>query len=243
MITHSGLYTLLGIKPVTEFDILTTKPSHEQLVKIYESLPQRARDEASFEEVSAHFKEEYELWDAWSKIKSEYMGGNFRFFADLNRKDRVIFANLAAVALVLDKYYDDFKKAYGRDFDPTEVVYSIDLADSEFWKVCFSNHYLSGLLYGFGRSNSKLFSWEKQRKKPGSARGYSYKYSLPLNNPSIVQLPIPSFIVYSPLDKKLLFYREMREKIIQLYEGNDFKELTLKFLSDNKDCFWGLETK
>ncbi len=236
MITQSGVYTLVGAKPVTEFSNLTIEPSQERLLKIYERLSQRARDRDSFEEVSYHFKEEYELWVAWSKVKDEYMGENFRFFADPYRKDNVVFANLAAVALVLDQYYEDFRGVYGQDFEPTEMVYSIDSADSEFWKACFSDHYLSGLLYGFGQSNSKLFAWEWEKKKPGKARVGSYNGPIEVNNPDVTQLSPPSFIVYSPLDEKVLFYRNMREKIIELYEGKDFKELTLKLLSDSESA-------
>lgn len=243
LITHSGVYTLIGAKPITEFSNLTTEPSHERLLGIYEKFSQRVKDSHSFEEISYHFKEEYELWDTWSKVKEDYIGENFRFFADQNHKDRIVFANLAAVALVLDEHYEDFKKAYNQDFDPTEIVYSIDSNDSEFWKICFSDHYLSGLLYGFGKSNAKLFSWEHNSKKPGKARTGSCNLAPEVNNPSITQLLPPSFAIYSPLDEKLIFYREMRKQIIKLYEERDFLELTLKLLKDDERSFTGLIDK
>ncbi len=240
MITHSGVYTLVGIKPITEFSNLTSEPSEDSLKKMYESLSPRARAIDSFEYVSFHIKEEYELWDAWSKVKDQYLGENFRFFADPRIPDHVVFVNLAAVALILEENYEDFKKAYGQDFDSTEIVYSIDSGDSKFWKVCFSDHYLSGLLYGFGKSNAKLFSWERNKKKPGKARTFSCNCPPAVNNPSINQLLPPSFIVYSPLDEKLILYKEMREEIIKFYDGRDFKKITLELLRDNEESLSGV---
>lgn len=234
MITHSGVYTLVGLKPITGFSNLTVEPSQERLKKIYENLSARARAINSFEDVSFHFREAFELWNDWSKVKSEYLGENFLFFADPRIPNHVVFVNLAAVALVLEENYEDFKKVYGQDFDPTEIVFSIDSGDSVFWKTCFKDHYLSGLLYGFGKENSKLFSWEMVNKKPGKARSDSCSQSPVVNNPSISQLLPPSFVVYSPLDEKLLLYKSMREEIIKLYDGKDFKEVTLKLLSDTE---------
>ena len=240
LITHSGVFTLVGAKPITEFSNLTVEPSSERLLKIYENLSERAKEESSYEDVSGHFREEYELWLQWSNVMNKYIGENFRFFPAPHLKDRIFFANLDAVALTLDEYYEDFKRVYGFDFDPTEIVYSIDSVDSEFWKICFSDHYLAGLLYGFGKSNAKLFSWERKNKKPGKARGSSCNRSPVVNNPSMIQLLPPSFAIYSPLDEKLLFYRNIREEIIKLYEGKDFMEVTLKLLGDSEQSFIGL---
>lgn len=243
LITHCGVYTLIGAKPITEFRNLTEEPSQERLLQIYENLSQKVRAEHSFEEISYHFKEEYELWDDWIKVKDKFIGENFRFFTDPFRKDHIIFANLAAVALVLDEHYEDFRTTYGQDFDPTQIVYSIDSKDSDFWKACFSDHYLTGLLYGFGKSNAKLFDWERNKKRPGKAKTGSCNLAPEVNNPPITELLIPSFAIYSPLDPKFLFYRQMREEIIRLYDGKDFKELTLKLLKDNENSFTGLIDK
>jgi len=233
LITHSGIYTLVGAKPISEFDCLVSMPSEEELKQIYNRLSQRTRNTYTFEQVAPHFIEEYESWKHWEQIKDQYLGNNFRFFKSPWHQEVLFFANLSAVALILDKHYKEFKRAFGSDFEPVQMALEIDSPDSDFWKMCFKDHFLSGLLFGFGEENAKLFSWKLAGKQIGSHRFLSCKEVPESDGPPLSSLTLPSFVVYSPIDERVLFFKKMREEIFKLYEGKDFKELTLQLLGDD----------
>ncbi|NGX37604.1 MAG: hypothetical protein K1000chlam2_00760 [Chlamydiae bacterium] len=231
MIENAGIYTLVGSKPITEFAIIPIIDEKEKQ-ELYNAQTDLFKKHISFEKFKPTKEDGKKLWRDWKKVENEYLGEQFRFVEDANWKGG-IFINIRAVLMILDKYYEDFSKVTGQSFEPDKAVYWVGDHSQSFWRKVQKNHYLMGLLFGFGEKNAKLFQQESKKmawfplrrgtdSPIGSGKG---AYDL-----TIEDLEIPHFIVFQPIDEQEEKYKNERDKCIQLYRDQDFFELTVGYL-------------
>lgn len=141
---------------------------------------------------------------------------------------------LKTAALIQD-HYEAFKEAIGVDFDPLELALSLREKDSIFWKKLKGQAHLWGLLFGFGKMNSYLFQWNHFDSPPSypdfceKSFGYlsedSFKKEV---KHTIENFPLPAFMSFNAIDPIVERFKEERDRIKEIYKGQDFLELTLK---------------
>ena len=236
-ISELGVYTILGSKPMSWFHIPQVQPIDE-LKERYEAMPEDFRKKISIEKFNTNkqIAELREICKKWKEIQYKYVGEHFAIHFDEEMRSGTL-VNIPLAIYALRKYYQDFFSVVGSEFDPTIAAKEIGNNSSEFWKIIKKNHYLKGLLFGFGEKNSKFFQWELEKSISFPFRVASY------NSPwlkkrrfryvmgeKIEDLDIPQFIVYQPVDETVEKYLLEKERIIQIYKKRDFAETTVAFL-------------
>lgn len=234
MIQDYGFYTLLGTKPMTAMNPIPVLDEDEKKDLLNE-LTEKHEKHISPKKYRPFKKEALQLWYAWEKVQSKYISEQFFFKFD-PEWDSVFFVNIPTVTFIMDKYYEEFSEVFGKNFDPLEAVHLIGEIKEPQWKKLKKNHYLLGLLFGFGEVNANFFAREMDTKSH-PLRRFSIKISGPIAKSiqilSVKDLDIPGFISYHLYDPVEEHFKKEREKIIALYEGRDFLELTLSYLGGN----------
>jgi len=232
MVENIGIYTLVGSKPMTSFSVVPVIDITEKKL-IYDSKTAQFKQHISFEKFKLTKADCNKLWEDWREVEDQYLGRQFRIVEN-DKTGGGIFINIPATTLVFDKWHEDFARITGLTFDPIEAAYCIGDESSRFWQKVQGNHYLLGLLLGFGEQNAKLFQWEEEKKMHYPLRrgtsilpGHTGKAAHELD---IQDLDVPGFIVYQVIDEQLEKYKIEREKCIELYKGRDFFELTTQLL-------------
>jgi len=257
MIRCYGIYTLIGSKPITQFSVLDpgildfSKMSEDQIREIYDQCSDKVKELTTFEEfkepVFLHYDQE-ELWNFWYERWKNYTGAKYLFYEidnyiELNgEKKRIlegVFVNVLETAYILKRYYSAFKDAFGRDFDPLEVVYELpNRNESEFWRK-IKGDFFSGLLFGFGEKNAFLFQLREEDRIPFHGNllfldvEEERKKSKSMNKKelSINDLCIPDYVSFSPTDPIRLRYKQEREEILKIYSKKNFLKKTLRYLN------------
>lgn len=232
MIENKGLYTLVGAKPMVGFSLVPIIDEVEKR-EIYNAKSDQFKKCIPFEKFQLSRDDCRKLWNDWKLVQDQYLGQQFLIIEDENW-DEGIFINVPAVTYVLDKWQEDFEAITGIIFNPFEMVHLIGNKQSKFWQKVQKNHYLLGLLFGFGEQSSKHFQWEKERKMQYPLRrgtsilpGHTGKA---VHQLTLEDLDIPAFVIYQVIDERLEKYRAERRRCIELYEQQDFYELTTSFL-------------
>lgn len=203
----------------------------EEKQAIYSLQSEKLKNHISLKKFSPSRLDCKQLWRDWKKVEKKCLGKQF-LFVEYEKWENGIFINIPAAAYVFKKYYNEFVKVVGQQFDPYTAVYKIGNSADPFWNAVEKNHYLMGLLLGFGEKNSQFFQWE-------SDKGLQYQRSASVfdlgtdKNPqvlNITDLTIPPFATYGLIDDQVERYKEEREKIIQFYKGKEFTEHTLRIL-------------
>lgn len=200
---------------------------------IYDSKTEEFKRYIPFEKFKLIKADCRKLWEDWRLVESQYVGKQFRIVED-EKWNEGIFINIPATILVLDKWHEDFVKVTGVDFEPFEAIQFIGDKSSPFWQKVQKNHFLLGLLFGFGEPNAKYFQWEHEKKVQYPLRrgtcaipGHTGK---PAHKLKVEDLDVPSFIIYQAIDEQLDKYKLEREKCIVMYKGQDFYKLTTELL-------------
>lgn len=167
---------------------------------------------------------------------SELVGPRYRFVIrrcpfGLRRKDG-LFINVPNVLFVLNRYYADFFKEYGSQFEPQAALDEIDNEDSIFWERVFQSNYLQGLLFGYGAKNSFVFDWQCKADLSLSKILHKRQSIEPLlnRNISVADLQLPPAMVYSVGDEVLKKYCHERKAIIREFKGKDFEQTVKQWL-------------
>lgn len=239
-ISEVGIYTILGSKPVTEFDIPQVR-TKDQLKAQYEKMPERFRKKISFKkyDTTKEIEKLREACDKWVQLQHKYVGEHFVIHFD-EKMHSCYLVNIPLVIYILREHYEDFSKVLGTNFDPEIVAKEIGNDSASFWKIFKdnSNAYLMGLLFGYGEKNSKLFQWEKEKSISFPFRVVSYRspwlkkrrvFGCAIRE-DVENLDIPQFIVYQPVDEIVGRYLFEKEQILQIYKKRDFAETTVAFL-------------
>ncbi|MCB1073644.1 MAG: hypothetical protein KDK96_11190 [Chlamydiia bacterium] len=258
LIQENGIYTLWGDKPMTVFEVETR--SKEELAPFYADIPlelitipidpnkesERIKcqklSKAERERVVFVNYDELEFmskWERWSEKQKTLSINNYILLMKEGTKDKLptlFFINIKETALILKQNYSLFREVFGEDFDPLNVIFEIKEQESAFWSQVMSDDWCRGVLFGFGKKNSWCFCW-KYRNNPEEAKEFTSNLK---GRPSekhskfkvwtIEEFNIPGFASFSEEDPFIKKYQQQRKKIIEIYKGKDFVELSLQKL-------------
>lgn len=226
MIRSFGIYTLFGLKPVTEIDI-GYSPEKENLKS---KSPWGVATKTQ--------------WHAFKKEIEKLNLENYFFIECFDTShNSVIFVHQPSLIEVLDHYHTQFEKGTGEKFNTLFKVNELKRGGSAFWDKIFKekNHYLMGLVFGFGEENSRYFNEEsngnaKLHKKRVEHTSLMEMKKLLKDEISVEDLTLPYFISYQENDKILDNYRISRRKIMKLLTGKNLTKEVFSILSspDNK---------
>lgn len=243
------IYTLFGTKPISSIEICFAPKS--EWIKAYEitlqNLPSKEKDKQL--KKFTKYCQEYDLnrnWEKWIELKQHLSISSFLFVlrpTDFNEIFSGYIANVREVFWVLHQHYDEFERVLGQGFDPLAVVFDFENPHSVFWDKIFQDHYLSGILFGFGERNAFFFSEQLRLEKE---RGVSLdNSSLFLSNhmlqkqrDSLKKFPIPAFRSYEEAgqqDPIVLKFLDERQTIIKRFKHNNFQEIVLALRTGSID--------
>ena len=273
MIREGGLYTLVGTKPMTEFDIewsndLTeedVQKSYEELkafleqAEVEKDLPDEERRAYNPNNVTLPSYEEYknewerqkemlgakELWDLW-KHSHKKIDPKFCIFsrkAPYGEGHMGLFVNIPSLVYTLHHYRKDFCERTDMEFDPNEVATQIEDETSIFWEKVFQDHFLFGLVFGYGERSSYLFDWEKKLFKRlykrdmfvSSQEERKFIDLMSKKDVEVSDLLWPVFFHFGVADPMRIYYELEREKIIEYFQDKDFTKTTLEILTGHQE--------
>lgn len=231
LIEEGGIYTLVGSKPMTAFSLAPVIDEREKR-ELYAAKDENFRKHISLEKFQPTKEDARKLWNDWRKVEDKYLGSPF-----LIREDDQyggILINILSVTYILDRYYEEFEKIIREPITAKTFVYRIGEKGDPAWEKIKGNHYLMGLLFGFGEKNARCFSWEESEKKYFPLRRITSFSPVgtgkPVHKLSIEDLDLPGFVSYQLIDEQVERYRMEREKCIELFKDEDFCLLAMSIL-------------
>lgn len=249
MIRYFGIYTLFGEKPITEIDARYEPPTEEIRRELYEALPEKERAAISYNNFiinSPWGVSTKELWKAFKQelqkreLKEHFFVENQYNYEDSNYTS-ILFVHEPSLTKVLDLYHMQFETELGEPFNSYEKVLELKGGGSLFWDRIFreKNHYLMGIIFGFGERNSRCFQLEvegdiemkKIRKNPTNI--LEIKNSLK-DEVSIEDLCLPSFVSYPEqgVDKTVEKFEVVRNEIKEQMKGKQLTEEVFRVLEN-----------
>ncbi len=241
----STIYTLFGSKPIS--GKIISYASEEDCKKSAllfaetEGLQEKEKIQLLSEASKSCREDDFsEKWEKWLSFFNQYPNSPFLFAKHPTKSQNLWVGhilNVQETVWILQKNYEIFKKELNLDFDPVEVTLSFTDEKSLFWKRVFSNHLLTGIVYGYGYKNSFFFdrlmkqSIDERRNNP-----LFFSIDIPLSQKKIVysinSIPLPTFRSFrlpfssDPIIEK---YESEREQIqLQLTEENFFEKILLQ---------------
>jgi hypothetical protein len=212
---QGGVYSLFGDKPITEIFIFIG--GEADLMPLTE------------EQLKTALFYDHSLadnWRAWKRFTEKLHTRRFIFAEHPCNSDpsqvTYLLLNVKRVKEVLEKHRLAFQSKTGYLFDTDKVIEEFRNPTSLFWEQAFSDHYLAGLLYGYGEENISNFLDHNQDGKRESSDQYD-PFATAAN------FPIPRFAV-SAQDKTSARYREQRKTIQAVYQDKDIVDVTIRHL-------------
>jgi hypothetical protein len=179
----------------------------------------------------------YENWEKWASWKKKNIKSMFQFSLRPTKDPHFFMAyiiNTEEVIRTLQEYHDLFRKELKMEFDPKSAVLEFEDLSSIFWKKVLSNHYLCGILYGYGERNSYFFSYEMAHKNSFVKK--SKPSPVNFHDVTMDNIKLPAFTSYSEAfeeDPITIKYKKERENIQAYLKDKNFLEEVLKKLSRN----------
>jgi hypothetical protein len=233
LIHDSGVFVLFGSKPLCDSGYLN-------------HVAQRKN--------SPYRRDLSKGWEAWEKIRPHLKGNRFILvkkclkialrgyeYDGIKKYDLTTFTlmDTEKAAKILEENYDFFKECMDAEFNPFEVVREAENPHSIFWsKILEHNSLTYGLLYGFGKRNSVL--WSKVYKGQDSdkdafhcpsessyAKDEKMGWVHEVFPESVEGLQIPAYVSFEG-DEMIEKYREEKAQIKSIYRGKNFLEITLQ---------------
>ena len=221
MIREGGLFVLMGSKPMVWFELGESSGC-------------------------SWSKEMERIWPVWKAHLNEYVGPCYAIREDFIHKGHsAYFANIPNTLALLNTHYSEFKRLYGKEFDPIEMIHEFQNNNpSDFWDAVFQNHYLQGLLFGYGPRNSAGFLWIQENNltlpplQIFTFERSDCNYFKP--EVTVTDLPLPSLALYGVHDSYLEKYRSERIAIFKKFKNKDFVTVTNEWLKRGayKDPKW-----
>jgi hypothetical protein len=211
---EAGVYTLFGDKPMTcgcffvgkEEDICLDGISEESLKSIV------------YIDTTAMM----ENWNAWKKYATNISPTNFCFVEMPCPRDpsHILYylVNINEVKKTIEENEDDFQTRIGINRDNFET--GLKNPQSDFWTKVLTDHYLMGLLHGYGKENSSYFI----QSHVGTETENPVEPLIGSVTPQNFPLPI-----YAPSqnDSVKEKYQQQREEIKKIYKDKNFLDVTL----------------
>jgi uncharacterized protein (UPF0297 family) len=238
----SIIYTIFGSKPLSSKTI-TTATKEEWLDSIRPYIKNYSLEEQKkiLDHLSDYIKG-YNIpgnLNRWILWKKKYPNRSilFRETSSIDGKMFELYVlNVEEALKILQKHYNSFKKTVGTNFIPEEMISNFENLDSPFWKKVLKDHYLVGLLYGFGEHNALLFSENNKTKNHGKLS--SSFDSKDADTSSLNRLALPPFVSYTTLsgdDPIIQKFKSERKQIQKKLKNKDFlEEVLYQVLKESK---------
>lgn len=245
----AAIYTLFGSKPISGQSIIyiSSKEYQKNVIALLEKegIKGEKKEKMLSEMTKEHLKYDFHKnWEKWISFIDRYPNSPF-IFAKRRTLSKNLWTgyilNVQETIWILQKYYNIFKNELGFDFDPVSATIDFKNEDSLFWKKVFSNHLLSGIVYGYGYKNSYFFNMYIKVPKE-SLEKYSFFSSLirkreqDNESHSITDIILPRFRSFGlpfnndPIVEK---YKLERKKIIKnLNKSNFFETVLLQLVGE-----------
>jgi hypothetical protein len=207
MIRNYGLFVLMGSKPMVWFGIQ--------------------------KEGGCFWSEEIgDYWETWKKDSTHLLGPCYAFVEDKNGKS-AYFMNIPHVFSIVNQFYVQFVQVVGKNFSPVGAARELMRPGrSEFWEKVLDNHYLKGLLLGYGPRNASNFFWAHKNDFILPSNYLFQKDSTSHWRPTISykDLPLPIMTIYTLSDTVLEQYKLERKAILRELKGKDFPTVVKRWL-------------
>ncbi len=261
MLRDGGLFTLLGSKPMILFNVTDDlERTEEEFVESYrhekedlEKVKQELDSNTvipTYEEFKqkqlrireAHqFRERKKIWMNWISRRGIISTPAYKLFERGNGDDKWgVFINVAQLQYLLNRYQKEFAQIVKVEFDPDTIVDSISDEDNIFWQKVFKNHFLLGILLGYGEKNAYLFDWARRNSLPLETieiKRFSEMSRLALHSKEIFKktvtvndLVIPYFASFEIADQEMERYVREKEKIVNFLKDKDLITFVSKCL-------------
>lgn len=247
MIREGGLYTLIGTKPLTIFRIcpeISDFLQRENAIDLESFYQKEVDDNFSYFSTLDYLKHD-KLWDAWVKEKiplDSYTYIMASRISSYSNRPMGIFVNIPNAIYILSSNYELFKRETGLSFDPYIILKEIESNASEFWEKVFKNHYLLGILLGYGTRNSFIFNWTVilpnhvqntriKKKNSDYIKNERIRYGKKI---TVQDLALPQFFCFDIYEETLDKYKKEKHFIIKNFKGYSFKNKVLEYLCNKE---------
>lgn len=245
MIRYFGMYTLFGFKPITEMDARYEPPTEEQRQQLYENLDKETKAVIPYDDFILNSPWETSVKDQWRVFKQkigkkklkDHFFVEYRFDYKAEEFSTIFFVHRPSLLKVLEAYYFDFQKRTGKSFKPLDQIKALECGGSEFWDKIFkeNDHYLMGLLFGYGKKNSETFEQEIyenniHKKKRIEHTSLDEIKSVFKDIVTVDDLCLPQFVIYDENDDTINSYRSQREYIKKYLAGKKLSKEVFKIL-------------
>ncbi|MES2345835.1 MAG: hypothetical protein V4494_07860 [Chlamydiota bacterium] len=210
---EGGCFTLLGDKPITSMLIFQGEPKDCCL----ENLSEEALQTLKFVDykTAEHFA-------SWKNFSNNLTFDNF-FFVELSAPNDpsttfLFFVNICETKKVFDTHMDLFL-AKTEISEWENLLSELKKPNTTLWQALFKDHYLAGLLYGFGQQNAQMFCNKDSQMISEEFTEVASKE----------HFPIPVYAA-SENDEMTRKYKNQREAIKKVYQEGSVLEVTLKTL-------------
>jgi len=220
MIEEGGCYTLLGDKPMTSMLIMKASPEKFAI----EALSPKSRENVIFIENRV-----YKNFSVWKKWIDNFKTNNFCFVeVDLpfdSSCSELFFINLRAAERIIGEHMDAFHQRMGSDWTSSFLVKRLKEGDRQLWQQLLVDHYLSGLLYGYGQENVLYFC------ETEGNRIFSHEID-ELKEEDFI--PIPTYAVCKRQDPTTEKYRSEKTRIQNILRGKKLLDSIPPYLSESQ---------
>jgi hypothetical protein len=241
VLEQQTVYTVFGSKPLSGISICYAAKEEwsSGVSKMIQEYPDKEKQQIQAEMVK--YISEYDLpknWEKWIEWSSKHLDKSFLFSKRATYCQDIFSAfilNVQETAWILQKYYSLISEELDMEFDPLQVVLEFENTDSIFWEKVFNNHFVQGILHGYGERNSYFFSREMQLKeKNGYVLGTDPVFrASPSPKRENKGPPLPSFrSYYVDISQDPVYQQYQREKshIRKVLKGKNTVDLILKRL-------------
>lgn len=216
---EGGAYTLFGDKPITDISFFIGTEDDICL----DGLSKESLDAIVYEDDQV--AQNGKVWKMFCKnLKCK----NYLFVEQPSPFDPLhssyCLVNIEAMKTVFEKYKEIFNQKTGKDLTFNLILDELQEPNSSLWNQIFQDHYLSGLLHGYGEENIKQFMKNSISIHPPATLKFSHEED---NTSDSISLPIYAI---AKDDVTLNKYKKQREKIKKIYENQDFLEVTFRQL-------------
>ena len=227
MIKYSGIYTLFGVKPITDIDVGYATEEEDFTANSPWGVATKTQWKAFKKEIKKiKFKNHFFIEYCYSYDDKDY--------------NSILFVHEPSLIKILEIYHNQFEQGLDEKFDSFNKIMELRNGSSRFWDKIFKsrNHYLMGLIFGYGEKNSKCFQMEKEGDKNIRLERVTYTSLAEIKNSfrddvSIKDLCLPSFISYDDKDDIVEAYKEKRKFIIEYMKGKNLTQEVIILLNNS----------
>jgi len=233
MLRQSGIYTLLGSKPMSLVDMSYMPPTKEQRLQVWNDHPASFKEKYSSEDLYFRPSNDRVILKKWKKFESKLLGNKFRFI-EIEDHD-LLFINIELTKKLILDYQDVFKNLLGENITPEEIINCMENSSSKYWHLISQNHKALGLLLGYGLHNATCFQkFMEDRLNPElSYASTTSSKTFRQEHPKLSNVSIPGFRVFPGGENQVERYKLERKEILSKCSNRDFPKTALKHLKEN----------